>query len=122
MFEVRVRPGRNRLYFIMRGSITEADAKAAADLLLAEVRKLRPGFDTISDISGLEPLTAEALEHIRRINSHLLALQRGRLIRVVGKSVNAAVQFERMSKSHGYSAELAFSLEEAERILDGELG
>ena len=87
----------------------------------AEVLKLRPGFDTISDISGLEPLLPEALEHIREVNAFLLTRQRGRLIRVVGKSAQAAVQFERLSKHHGYSAELAFSLEEAERILDGEL-
>jgi hypothetical protein len=119
VFEVRVRVGKNRLYFTMSGVVSQAEAKAAADQTIQEVSRLRPGFDTISSISGLEPLEPGALAEIERINAFLVNLQRGRLIRVVGKSAQAAVQFERLSRGHGYSAQLAFSLKEAERILDG---
>ncbi len=121
MFEVRVGLGKNRLYFTMSGTVGQVEAQAAADQVIREVVRLRPGFDTISSISGLEPLEKAALEEIRRINAFLVTLQRGRLIRVVGRSAQAAVQFERLSRSHGYSAQLAFSLAEAERILDQRL-
>lgn len=119
LYEVRVRPGKNRIYFTMRGTITADEARAAADEVIKHVASLRPGFDTISDIAGLEPLSPEALEHIRRANAALVSISAGRTIRVVGRSAQAAVQFERLSKEKGYSAQLAFSLQEAERILDG---
>ena len=119
MYEVRVVPGKNRLYFTMAGVVSEEDARAAAERLEEETKRLRPGFDTISNIAGLEPLPPQALEQIRRINEHLARFRRGRILRVVGKSAQTAVQFERLSKSYGYSAQLAFSLREAERLLDG---
>ncbi len=118
MFEVRVGLGKNRLYVKMSGTVSPAEAGTAADEVIREVVRLRPGFDTITSISGLEPLAPEALKEIGRIKTFLATLQRGRVVRVVGRSAQAAVQFERLSRGHGYSAQLAFSLAEAERILD----
>lgn len=121
MFEVRIRPGKNRLYFTLAGKVSVEELDAATAVLTEEVSKLRPRFDTVSNIAGLEPLDEAALARIDAINRLLVKLRRGRLIRVVGRSAQAALQFERMSRPHGYSAELAFSLAEADRILDGEL-
>lgn len=103
----------------MRGTVSEDEARTAADEVIAHLDKLRAGFDTISDIAGLEPLAPAALEHIRRANDRLLALKPGKVVRVVGRSAQAAVQFEKLSKHHGYSAQLAFSMKEAEQLLDG---
>lgn len=119
MYEVRVRPGKNRLYFTMRGAVTEEEARAAAEELTRQLPQLRAGFDTITDINGLEPLSPDALAQIKRGNDQLMRVKPGRVIRVVGRSALAAVQFEKLSKAHGHSAQLAFSLEEAERLLDG---
>ncbi len=119
MFEVRTRPGRNRLYFTMRGAISLAEAQQAVEQVITESARLRPGFDTITDINGLDPLSPEVLEQIDRINRHLAKMAPGKVVRVVGRSVHAAVQFEKLSKKIGHSAQLAFSLEEAERLLDG---
>lgn len=121
MFEVRIRPGKNRLYFTLSGKVNPEELDAALTILKEEVAKLRPRFDTVSNISGLDALDDGAMERIDQINRFLVKMRRGRLIRVVGRSAQAALQFERMSRPHGYSAELAFSLAEADRILDGEL-
>lgn len=121
MYEVRASPGKNRLYFTMAGVVSADDARAAAERVEEEMKRLRPGFDTVSNIAGLEPLPPEALEQIRRINRYLVGFQRGRILRVVGRSAKTAVQFERLSKAHGYSAQLAFSLQEAERLLDAKI-
>lgn len=103
----------------MRGAVSAEEAARAVDEVLAQLPNLRPGFDTISDIAGLEPLSPEALEHIRRANQSLIQLQPGRVVRVVGRSAQVAVQFEKLSKQLGYSALLAFDVQEAERLLDG---
>lgn len=103
----------------MRGAVSEEEARAAAEALISHLPQLRAGFDTITSIDGLEPLAPEALAHISRANDQLMRVNPGRVIRVVGRSAQAAVQFEKLSKPHGHSAQLAFSLAEAERILDG---
>jgi hypothetical protein len=40
-----------------------------------------------------------------------------RVVRVVGKSPNGAVQMERLARHLGHAAHLAFSLDEAEAVL-----
>jgi hypothetical protein len=40
-------------------------------------------------------------------------------VRVVGRSSQAALQFQRISRAVGYDSRLAFSFAEAERLLDG---
>ncbi len=40
-------------------------------------------------------------------------------VRVVGRSSQAALQFQRISRTVGYDSRLAYSFAEAERLLDG---
>lgn len=121
MFEVRAIVGRNRLHLLLAGHLEEAEIQAATDAVVADLPRLRPGFDVVSDITGLEPLEEYALVHIRRI--HQAIVQKGcrRVVRVVGKSAQAAVQLERISREAKLEVYLAYSRAEADRMLDGDL-
>ena len=82
------------------------------------LERLRPGFDMVSDLSGVTRLPPESTGQLRRIIEAARAKGYRRAVRVVGRSAVAAVQFERISRALSHEAYLAFSMEEAERLLD----
>lgn len=119
MFEVQALVGKNRLVVRIWGEIDDAEARQVGDAAVKAIERLRPGFDVMSDLTGLAPVTPEGLAQLRRIIEVAQARGVRRVVRVVGRSVDAALQFERISRELGHEAYLAFSLEEAERLLDG---
>ena len=121
MFDVRAHYGKHRLYITLKGTLAGSELRAFVDKVLQESRRLAGGFDTVTIIDGLEPLGEEELKEIDRLLKEQLSLGERRVVRVVGKSTAAAVQFERIGKKIGRSAHLAFSVAEAERLLDGRL-
>jgi cytosine/adenosine deaminase-related metal-dependent hydrolase len=119
VFEVQALVGKNRLVVRIWGEIDDAEARQVGDAAVKAIERLRPGFDVMSDLTGLAPVTPEGLAQLRRIIEVAQARGVRRVVRVVGRSVDAALQFERISRELGHEAYLAFSLEEAERLLDG---
>ncbi|MGA2368708.1 MAG: hypothetical protein ABSF74_09110 [Dehalococcoidia bacterium] len=88
--------------------------KEAADKTIVEVKKLKPGFDIINDISECKPATIKGIEEIKRAQ---LVIKEGgvrRVIRIVGHSVTEG-QFARKSQEAGYEADTAPSIAEAEK-------
>lgn len=112
---------KNRLYLILRGFFTDAEVHEAYEHTIAEIKKLRPGFDVINDISDFKPATTVGTEDIKR--AQLFAKEHGanRIIRVVGKNKVAAgisaMQFSRTSRTAGYEADIVATVEEAEKLL-----
>lgn len=121
LFEVKAGVGKNRLLIVLAGDISVDECEAFERACLEEVGRLRPDFDLVSDVSGLEPLGDGQLERFERTMKALLEYQRGRVVRVVGRSTEVALQLERVSRRLGFSAYIAFSASEAERLLDGDL-
>ncbi|MFP2913482.1 hypothetical protein ACLESD_52525 [Pyxidicoccus sp. 3LFB2] len=119
MFEVEARIGKNRLVVRIWGDVDDAEARQIGDAAVSAIDRLRPGLDTLSDLSGLTHVPSECAAQLRRIVEAARARGLRRAVRVVGRSAQAALQFERVSRSIGHEAYLAFSLEEAERLLDG---
>jgi hypothetical protein len=119
VFEVRALVGKNRLVVRIWGEIGDEEARHIGDAAVKALERLRPGFDILSDLTGLAPITAEGQAQLKRIIEAARARGFRRVVRVVGRSVDAALQFERISRELGHEAYLAFSLEEAERLLDG---
>jgi hypothetical protein len=83
LFDIRASPGKNRLYFAMSGRMTDDEIREASDRAIAEMERLRPGFDFVSDIAGLEPLSPVGIEETRRLGRYLIERRSSRLIRVV---------------------------------------
>ncbi|MFY2564432.1 hypothetical protein ACN469_42985 [Corallococcus terminator] len=118
MFEVETHVGKNRLVVRIWGDIAKEEAQRVGDAAVRAIDRLRPRFDLLSDLKGVTSLDPEGTEHLRRIMEAAKARGFRRVVRVVGRSFDAAVLFERTSREMGYDAHLAFSLEEAERLLD----
>ncbi len=117
--EIHANVGKNRLFIRIEGRLDGAQARSAADAMIKEMDRLRPGFDVVSDLTKAEPMGPEGSAQLKRVLEAQRERKYGRAVRIVGKSVAVAVQFERDSKEYNHQPYLAFSLEEAERLLDG---
>jgi hypothetical protein len=116
-YEVRADIRKNRLYLALNGFFDEDEAKEAADKTIREVKKLRPGFDVINDITAFKPASQRGAEEIKR--AALFVQQHGvdRIIRIVPSTTIGSIQFSRKSGEVGYDADVVSSVEEAEKIL-----
>lgn len=119
MVEIRALPGRERLKMVFKGQVTEDELGQAEQELRAALPRMSPVFDMISDISAAEKLSTAAIERIRRMAELIVAAGLRTHVRVVGRSGQAAVQFQRISRTVGYDSRLAYSVGEAEELLDG---
>jgi hypothetical protein len=117
-YKVWVDPVKNRLYLVLKGSIPDDMAKAAADKTIEEAQKLQSGFFVINDISEMQPAGFKGAAEIKRAQAFLGYLGVRRIIRVVPQTgLEAKKQFE--NPIQGYPvANTAFSIEEADAILD----
>ena len=116
---------------VFKGQVTEEDLVQAEEELREELPRISPVFDMISDVSAAEKLSPVAIERIRRMGELIVASGLRTHVRVVGRSGQAAVQFQRIartvgeccsSRTHrrfGYDSRLAYSVKEAEELLDG---
>jgi hypothetical protein len=111
---------KNRLHLSLQGFLDVAQAEAILlDIQLA-VTRLRPGFDVISDVSGLGTLTAAAVPYVRRLVTALVEAGMRQMVRVVGSSPAGAVNVARAVEGLSVARVVA-STQEAERLLDGPL-
>ena len=118
MIEIRALPARERVMMVYRGQVLAAELERAERQLRSTLPPLAP-FDMVCDISGAEPLSPEAVDRVRRIAQLLLPAGMRTHVRVVGRSGQTALQFQRIGRSAGYDSRLAFSVAEAEGLLDG---
>jgi hypothetical protein len=109
--------GKNRLYVVLQGFIQADEAKEAADLTIAEAKKLRPGFDIINDISTVKATSEQGVMELLRCQVFLKERGVRRVIRVVPEVSVGSLQIARTSKQAGYEADTAASIEEAEAML-----
>ncbi|MBM4776712.1 MAG: hypothetical protein GQE15_03325 [Archangiaceae bacterium] len=116
---VRITPdvGRNFLLLEISGRPVTADLATAEAQVREAITRLRAPFDVLSDVRGLESLDDLPAADAKRLGELLARAKVRRVVRVVGKSSTAAIQMERVARSLGHSAHLAFSREEAEALL-----
>ncbi|MCS6906666.1 MAG: hypothetical protein RML93_02140 [Anaerolineales bacterium] len=119
MFDVRTNFFENKLLFLARGKIEESECRLMCDALLKNARKLQPGFVLICDIHDLAPLPEGGRLELQKTMQALLDSGMGAEIRIISdKSVITANQFQRASRSVGYTATEVRSVQEAERLVD----
>jgi len=105
--------GKNRLYLVIKGPISDDMAKSAADKIMEEAKKLQSGFTVVSDISQARPAGTKGTIEIKRAQAFLGYLGVKRIIQVIPRSDNGAI------KQQGYpAANMVFSIDEADIILD----
>lgn len=117
MFQITSNTAKNRLYITVAGYLEEPERKAAMKALVAEAGTLQPGFDVISDITGLHPSNQAGFNDFLRARSALKLKGLGRVVRVVGIPLSR-IQLTRISEEAGFAADQVESLEAAEALLD----
>ena len=118
MVEVRALPRRGRVTIVFRGRVVAEELVEAERQLRGALPRLAPAFDMISDVSAVEPLCPEAVAAVTRMARLVVVAGLRTHVRVVGRSSEAALQFQRISRAVGYDSRLAFSFDEAEGLLD----
>lgn len=118
MFTIRPDYNKNRIYVQVKGMIEKEEAKSAADQVIEQMEKMKPGFDIITDISEFKTSPQESTVELARAQENAVRLNANRIVRVIGGQPIGQLQFERISKTTGTKAALASSVEEAEKFLD----
>lgn len=119
MFDVRINPFENKLLFLAKGKMELNEVKSVCQALLKNAQKLQPGFIKISDIHELEVLPEEGRQELQTTMKSLKEMGLAGAIRIISdKSLVTANQFQRTSRSIGYTAIEVHSMLEAERVLD----
>jgi hypothetical protein len=116
MLEIRSDPEKHILYITLAGRFEPADARGAANAVIAEAARMGTGFDVISDIRRCHPGDADSLVELGRALVHLKTHGMRRAVRVT-QIVLTALQVGRVSKEVGYDSINVFSLGEAEKLL-----
>lgn len=117
MHEIEADVGNNRLYVTLGGKFDADEAAASAEQTIEAAERLDAGFDVVNDIRELEASPQETKEHLQRSKTFLAAHDVGTVVRVVGDSPLAEMQFDRTG-DQAYEIETADSVEQAERLLD----
>jgi hypothetical protein len=119
MFSVTTDTTKNRLYITL-GDLSTDDITPIVGGLNQNISALKPGFTCMVDIREMvfEPGT-KGQEYVEIVQGALADSGMGTVVRVVNTN-NDHVHgwMEESSRSLGYSALLAHSIEEAEAILD----
>jgi hypothetical protein len=118
MYNLRIDPAKNRLYVTLTGFFTPEEMKKCVDETILATKKLKTGYDVITDISQFKPGVPEVAKEIERAQTHFSTSGVGRGLRVVGHAALTAMQFSRTGKQAGYNSNNVATMEEAEKILD----
>jgi len=121
MYNVRADIEKNRLYVTI-GSVTEENEKMAAiQEIKFVVQDLKKGFDCITDLREYEILIDENEKFIYQAQKILTDAGLSKVVRVIKKFGSLGhFQFDKLSKEVGYHAKNVNSIEEAEKLLDGD--
>jgi hypothetical protein len=119
-FEFKADPITNRLYIRLSGFFRGRDVDPAMDELSRVLGELRPGFDTITDLSDFVPGAPGASKALTEGGEKIKAAGRRRGVRVTGGLMTGLMQFQRMLKGvfEEDDTRYAKSLREAEELLD----
>ncbi len=110
---------KNRMHLKVEGRVDVAEMKAWSDDLIQKLKLLRPGFSVISEILNFQPTSEEGRQILVETQRKAKEIGMGNVVRIVQSSnFVAANQWQRSSRSVGYVAMEAESIEAAEKLLD----
>jgi len=108
---------KNRLYITLNGFFTNDELVTAADKIIEETNKLKPGFIVINDISNFKPASQSGMSEIKRAQMYVKEKGAQRIIRVIGEAALTSMQLSRTAKEIGYEADAVATVAEAEKLL-----
>ena len=119
MYNNQLNFSKNRMHLMLEGKVEAAELKAWSDDLLSKLKRLKPGFSVISEILNCQPATEEVRQMLADTQKKVKELGLGNAVRIVSKdNYVTANQWQRSSRSVGYVAMEAESVQAAEKLLD----
>ena len=123
MYNTRINALKNCAYLTLKGRLEVTELKQWSASMLAELKKLKPGFGVVSDILECQPTDEEGRLIIQETQRKAKEMGMGNVVRITkGANPVTANQWQRSSRSIGYTAADAASVEDARRSAgrDGE--
>lgn len=117
MYTIDCDPVKNRIHIKLVGSLGMDEMVKCVNETIAATKKLRRGYDVITDIVEFAPATPEVAKQIERAQAHFVASGVRKGVRVVGSKVLAGLQFNRTSSNVGYSSVNVATFEDAVKEL-----
>lgn len=118
MFTVKSDVEKNRLYITLVGFFHQDEMKACTDTTIAEIKKLKPGFDVVTDVSQFKPVGQEALDEVARGQAFFKSAGIRHGIRIEGDAVLSSNQFSRVGKAVDYNPNIVKTVADADKLLD----
>ncbi len=119
MYKNQLNFAKNRMHLMLEGKVDAAELKAWSDDLLSKLKKLKPGFSVVSEILNCQPATEEVRQMLVETQKQVKELGLGNAVRIVSKNnYVTANQWQRSSRSVGYVAMEAETVDAANIILD----
>jgi hypothetical protein len=118
MYTIEANTRKNRLYVTLHGFFEYNEMKECTDKTINESKKLKPGYDVITDISQFKAVGKETLPEIRRGQVHFLLSGVRHAMRVRGGAILTSIQFARTGKTVNYVPATVATMADAERYLD----
>lgn len=110
--------GQNRLYIILRGTISKAEITTIYTDIRFNVADLQPGFSVITEMSSARIGQLAGVPTFKKIADFLTASEVGTIVRVTGKPNLITKQLRRLTERiQGYTPIYVQTLEEAEQVL-----
>ena len=118
--EVRVDKIKNRMYITIGGFFRKGDVPGAMKKLDIALAEVKPGFDTVTDLSKFVPGSPGASEALSKGGALVKEKGRRRGVRITGGVMTGLMQFQRMLKGvfDEDNTRYAKSVAEADAILD----
>jgi hypothetical protein len=118
MYTIRANPRKNRLYVTLSGFFHYQEMKECTDKTIEESKKLKSGYDVITDISQFKPVGQKTLEEVKRGQEYFTKSGVRYAMRVRGAAILAATQFARTGKTMNYLPATVATIADAEMYLD----
>ena len=110
---------KNRLYIILKGTITNSDIEKIYTDIRFGVADLKPGFNVITDMTEAKIAQLSGVSTFKKISDFLLENKVGTVIRIIDNPGIIAKQLIRLTeKIQGYRPLYLKSRAEADRLLD----
>lgn len=119
-YEMRIDRDKNRHYIRISGFFRGRDVDPAMTDLEVALRDVRPGFDTITDLSDSVPGAPGASAALAKGGEMIKAVGRRRGDRISGGLMTGLMQYQRLLRGvfEEESVRYAKSVDEAHEILD----
>ncbi len=119
MYKNQLNYAKNRMHLMLEGKVDAAELKEWSDDLLSKLKKLKPGFSVISEILNCQPTTEQVRQMLVETQRQVKELGLGNAVRIVTKNnYVTANQWQRSSRSVGYVAMEAETVDAANKLLD----